>query len=121
MHITVELTEKQRSDLQTVAAYLREKVSPEDFDMYYASRCVLNVCHILDVDVKGMGGSYSFDQFLFGSGWHSTDNTPIGAAQRIEYVLKHGVPENWRKQMTGRAPLSYKVELCKQLRNIIEE
>lgn len=41
--------------------------------------------------------------FLFGSDWSSRDNTPKGAAQRIIFALREGVPnmtelcENWRK------------------------
>ena len=39
--------------------------------------------------------------------WSSTDNTPEGAAGRIEWMLEHGVPDNWIDQMHGIAPLCY--------------
>jgi len=39
--------------------------------------------------------------------WKFIDNTSKGAAQRIRYFLEYGLPENWKEQMTGKAPLSY--------------
>lgn len=47
-------------------------------------------------------------QWLFGSGWARTDNSPKGAGQRILWLLVHGVPEDWKEQMTWRVPLGYK-------------
>ena len=45
--------------------------------------------------------------YLFGSDWQDTDNTPTGAAKRIRYYVANGLPENWREQLWGEAPLSY--------------
>jgi hypothetical protein len=40
--------------------------------------------------------------------WDDTDNTPQGAAARIEWLLKNGsVPKNFREQMYGSEPLCY--------------
>ena len=47
--------------------------------------------------------------YLFGMDWRETDNTPEGAAARIDYYLKNGgVDDNWREQLDGNAPLTYK-------------
>ncbi len=47
--------------------------------------------------------------WLFRSQWghNNTDNTPTGAAKRIRHFVEHGLPENWREQMNGNAPLCY--------------
>jgi hypothetical protein len=46
--------------------------------------------------------------WVFSGSWSERDNTPLGAAQRIIYALRHGVPENWRDQRDEHDPLSYK-------------
>lgn len=54
--------------------------------------------------------SYSMSwRYLFSPEWsyRPTDNTPKGAAKRIRYYVKNGLPENWYLQITGREPLSY--------------
>ena len=38
--------------------------------------------------------------FIFSSGWTPVDNTPQGAAARIRYLLKHGLPEGWDHDFT---------------------
>jgi hypothetical protein len=45
--------------------------------------------------------------YLFHQVWHKIDNTPTGAAKRIRYYVANGLPENWKDQMSGEAPLSY--------------
>lgn len=47
-------------------------------------------------------------RWCFGSWWKNSDNTPIGAAKRIVYMLEHGLPEYWIDQMLGREPLCYR-------------
>lgn len=57
-----------------------------------------------------MFGIESFERewtWMFGLKWIRVDNTPTGAADRIEWFLKHGLPENWEEQMQGDAPLCY--------------
>ena len=59
------------------------------------------------VDFTGLlGVEYEAEwAWCFDSTWKTTDNTPIGAALRIEWLLNHGLPENWMNQMYGE-------ELC---------
>lgn len=45
--------------------------------------------------------------WCFAGTWTKTDNTPQGAAARINWMLTHGVPENWEAQMNGEAELCY--------------
>lgn len=47
--------------------------------------------------------------WCFSSGWadYRTDNTPEGAALRIEWLLNHGLPNDWEYQMCGMADLCY--------------
>jgi len=46
-------------------------------------------------------------EWLFDANWSDADNTPVGGAKRIHYMLKHGVPKNWQAQREGEAPLCY--------------
>jgi hypothetical protein len=60
--------------------------------------------------VFGVGGTASTItvwQWMFGEDWTYVDNTPQGAAARIEWYLAHGLPENWRAQMFNAEPLCY--------------
>ena len=34
--------------------------------------------------------------WIFDGGWARWDNTPHGAAKRIDYLLEHGVPDEFR-------------------------
>ena len=45
--------------------------------------------------------------WCFSSTWATTDNTPTGAALRIEWLLNNGLPENWFCQMYGKEDLCY--------------
>lgn len=38
--------------------------------------------------------SWEWD-YMFGGGWTYVDNTPQGAANRIDHFLKHGLPEGY--------------------------
>lgn len=46
--------------------------------------------------------------WIFAAEWAEVDNTPEGAAARIEWYLAQGVPKNAGAQMDGDAPLCYK-------------
>jgi hypothetical protein len=87
--------------------------------------CVLGHCTVLDpspLPRKGFGSSIDFhawsDGFTglignewgwcFSGGWIGTDNTPEGAALRIEWLLKNGLPKDWCEQLLGYSPLCYK-------------
>jgi len=87
--------------------------------------CVIGHCTILDERPLPMNrfdnidfDAWSFDftglkpnsdewDYLFSSDWETIDNTPTGAAKRIRYFLKNGLPRNSYKQILGSAPLSY--------------
>jgi|GEM_PF-2667858 len=45
--------------------------------------------------------------YLFSSNWADTDDTPTGAAKRIRFFLKNGIPNDWLEQIYREAPLSY--------------
>ena len=47
-------------------------------------------------------------EWCFGGRWVEGDNTPEGAALRIEWLIKNGLPENWEEQAEGYEPLCYK-------------
>ena len=53
-----------------------------------------------------LGGEEEWD-WCFASDWKTTDNTPIGAALRIEWLLNHGLPENCKNQMYDDDELCY--------------
>jgi len=46
-------------------------------------------------------------RWCFSAIWGDYDNSSEGAARRIEYLIKKGLPENWDDQMSGLADLSY--------------
>lgn len=51
-------------------------------------------------------------RWCFSSDWEGVDDTPRGAAKRILYMLKYGVPENYERQISGYERLSYlKIQL----------
>ena len=58
-------------------------------------------------DFTGLLGVEDEWSWCFGSTWSKTDNTPAGAALRIEWLLKYGLPENWYYQMYGVKKLCY--------------
>jgi hypothetical protein len=49
--------------------------------------------------------------WLFQYRWVAKDNTPKGAAARIDWLLENNIPEDYNQQMLdSNYPLSYKVE-----------
>ena len=90
--------------------------------------CTVGTCTVLDVEnvvnnFTDSNGRIDFGAWLedftgiywgedewewcFDSTWSKTDNTPTGAALRIEWLLKYGLPENWICQMYGEEELCY--------------
>ena len=88
--------------------------------------CTVGTCTVLDVEnvIKNFtfpNGEINFRAWsedftgiyraewawCFGYAWAKTDNTPIGAALRIEWLLNHGLPDEWDCQMYGREELCY--------------
>lgn len=47
-------------------------------------------------------------EWLFDAEWDSVDNTRQGAAARIRYYLKHGIPDDADDQLYNGAPLCYR-------------
>lgn len=47
------------------------------------------------------------EDWLLSSLWVQTDNTAIGAAMRLMYVLDYGVPEDWMAIIHGQAESDY--------------
>lgn len=48
----------------------------------------------IPVDLTLENGSIVF-VWCFGSQWSNSDNTPLGAADRIDYMLSKGIPEDY--------------------------
>jgi len=87
--------------------------------------CVVGHCTILDKELfnenKGDFGiwirhyaGFSFSSpewdWCFDPAWSCTDNTPSGAAKRIEWLIENGLPNDWMKQMCREKPLCYMQE-----------
>ena len=82
------------------ATYLVEpKALGEPFISY--SRRVFGVEHA----AAEIGNAWDW---LFSPDWDETDNTPVGAADRIEWLLRNGLPDNADEQSQGLAPLCYR-------------
>ena len=62
----------------------------------------------LGEDLFGLKDNSSEWKWIFSASWFSVDNSRIGAAKRIRWFLKNGLPENWLQQMSGKLPLCYK-------------
>ena len=90
--------------------------------------CTVGTCSVLDVenvienftnsdgrieftawseDFTGLLGVEDEWGWCFASDWKTKDNTPTGAALRIEWLLNNGLPENWKNQMRGKEKLCY--------------
>lgn len=127
-----------RENLKRMADYIRTVPQENFTISYYRSGseryhkcdsvgCVIGHCTVLD-DIDNIptfqGGDIRFDEWskiftelvpysgkwkwCFSTYWKQIDNTPTGAAERIEWLLNHGLPEDWYEQMTGETPLIYK-------------
>jgi len=58
-------------------------------------------------EFTGLPMRSSASRYLFSPDWADTDDTPKGAAKRIRFFLKNGLPNDWLEQIFGEAPLSY--------------
>lgn len=77
-----------------------------------------NEVHLIDFDqwsinFTGLGMNDPEWHWCFGGAWCEIDNTPTGAADRIEWLLKHGLPEDWATQLEGDKPLIYRTNESK--------
>jgi len=64
----------------------------------------IDYCTKWFVDPKDDEAEFSW---CFAGDWAKRDNTAIGVAKRIFWLLKHGLPDDWKQQMRGKAPLCY--------------
>lgn len=125
-----------RENLQRAADHLRT-IPQEMFDMRTfrdgdqesaecnSVGCAVGHCTVLDESrdfPRNHGGTilfYSWSkkffevthwewEWLFAPDWKCTDNTPEGAALRIEWLLKNGLPKDSEEQVRGYGPLCYK-------------
>jgi hypothetical protein len=60
------------------------------------------------IKFTGMGSFSNRWDWCFSMDWCYVDNTPEGAALRIEWLLNKGLPEDWDEQMRDRTSLCYK-------------
>ena len=130
-------TEQKRANLKALADYLDTGITEYEFgmaDFWTENDCGTVACAVghapfvlgLEkpsghyswlhfgeehlVDSKNCMGTAKIGGWMFSGGWENTDNTARGAAARIYWYLEHGVPDDWRDQMLGRAPLCYTVK-----------
>jgi hypothetical protein len=56
-----------------------------------------------------LGASFDspLEDWLVSIFWRRTDNTPLGAAMRMMYVLDYGVPGDWEAIRDGKAESDY--------------
>lgn len=125
-----------KENLQRMADYIR-KIPQEMFSMddYRKGQrvlpecdsvgCVVGHCTILDADnimrFIDSAGEIDFERWAkwfaninsacfswcFSYKWVNVDNTPTGAAARIEWLIYNGLPENWIEQTRGEAQICY--------------
>ncbi len=125
-----------KENLQRMADYIRT-INPSNFSMEFwrngqeqkpecdSVGCVIGHCTVLDAEnIENFiqpNGKIDFDEWsnhftgiqsaewywCFDADWYYRDNTPEGAARRIEWLIKNGVPEDWKSQMICEAALCY--------------
>jgi hypothetical protein len=120
-------------NLRILEFHLRSEKLQEDFDMSvypkgFASTCETAGCALAHATfaVEPLLLSESWEHYrdrifpgltdkenawIFGGLWWATDNTPLGAAERIRILLFEGVPDDSYLQMIGKVPLSYTQEI----------
>jgi hypothetical protein len=130
-----------RENLQRMADHIRTvpqdmfhmqyfRLSKEDTHECNSVGCGIGHCTILDpkplprvdrcrnIDFKKWSERFTGIDYedvkwmwCFAGSWFDIDNTPTGAADRIEWLLNHGLPEDWEEQLSGQAPLCYVKEV----------
>jgi hypothetical protein len=136
-YIEIELSDFQKENLKKLSDYLLKGELKADFDMLkfsdngdFATLCGSVGCavgHGTDAGIKKFHdedwSQYSWRCFInkwnsayhsyawewcFDAYWTDTDNTPEGAAKRIQILLNKGLPNDWGDQINGEIPLEYK-------------
>lgn len=104
-HVTALLTDQEYDDY---AAFASKQT-------YHTAEKLMDYLGLIEShDSKYDGytvGSENLKVFtwLFGTDWAYIDNTPTGAAKRIEWLLNHGLPHDYEEQYARKAPLVYNV------------
>lgn len=83
------------------ATYLVAPKEPDEDLFSYSERIFGTPAYGAETDVGVWRWCFSGD-------WTYRDNTPTGAADRIEWLLRNGVPGDAREQRLGLAPLCYR-------------
>lgn len=62
-----------------------------------------------DYQLRAYGAAFDspLEDWLFSALWYTTDNTAVGAAMRMMYVLDYGVPGDWIQIMQGDKESDY--------------
>lgn len=128
----LNLSAEHIGNLRKMAAYLRSGKLKADFDMTDVAEdyCLLDSCgsvgcvighgtfvlgarfhweswSVYQERVFGVPCFSSANDWLFSASWKRSDNTPEGAAARIDWLLANGVPTDFMEQMYGDKPLCY--------------
>ena len=119
-------------NLETLSKYLKSGKLKADFDMenftprgneYSATTCGSVGCAVGHGPYAGIE-KFDYEGWVqysmrvlkleknewiwcFSEKWARVDNTPLGAAARIDYMLQNGLQENWKEQLEGKAELCY--------------
>ncbi len=64
--------------------------------------------HWIDYSFRVFNISSNDWYWCFSADWASTDNAALSAATRIDWLIEHGLPEDWHDQMIGKSQLCYK-------------
>jgi hypothetical protein len=140
----VKLSKFQEKNLETLAKYIekldvflnRKELFDNSFSYYGAIpygidagikkgeyECFYSyVCRVFIDDNKSPFHLNAF-YWLFGKLWSKIDNSPKGAAKRINIFLDKGLPDDWANQMLGIVKLEYKIAnnkefISKEIENI---
>lgn len=90
-------------DLPVIGGEFR--VRPDEFECYTPYKVVY--WNEYSERVTGLDHCSDEWNYLFGGEWVYVDNTPKGAAARIRYFIKNGLPEDPYGEQEGSEPLSY--------------
>jgi hypothetical protein len=118
-HTIPQLTDKQRANLAKLAAYLRGPLKAR-FDMSFLywghDECGSVGCAVGHGPLAGIerrereqwvkyacrafradGADFMVWHWCFDGFWWTFDNTPDGAADRIDYMLANGIPDDFEE------------------------
>lgn len=122
-HTRLTNNQISRKNLRKLANALLDPsvLSEWKFDMYLYTTCAIGFAFKVGIGKKDRSWDEYVNEnlvktdqnpgifeYMFSHKWIDKDNTREGAGKRILYVLKHGIPENWRNQLhDSNTQLSY--------------